>query len=194
MPPDEPRPASGTSRPLPRVLLLLVAALLVARIGTGIWEERQGPPALPVAEAAADSSDRVAWVPIASAEDESRRAGKPILYEFSAEWCGPCRIMAREVFSDSAAAAQIAQWYVPVRVVDRVREQGRNPPEVERLQDAYRVNAFPTLVVAWPGKSDFRTTSGYGGEDRTMAWLAANAPHAPIRVVHGTLATPPGRP
>ncbi len=196
MPPADRDPVTGTSRPLPRALLLLAAALLVARVGTGLWEERHRPPvAAPAATpGTAAGAERVAWVPIDRAEDESRRAHKPVLYEFSAEWCGPCRAMSREVFADSADAARIAAWYVPVRVLDRVREEGRNPPAVERLQDAYHVEAFPTLVVTWPGTSEYRRTEGYGGADGTMAWLAGNAARTRFRVVHGPMDSTAARP
>jgi thiol-disulfide isomerase/thioredoxin len=172
MPPDDASPSPrGTSRPLPRVLLLLAAALLVARVGTGVWEARHAP--VPV--------DRVAWVDIPSAESESRRTGKPILYEFGAEWCGPCELMAREVFADADAARSIEHQFVPVRVVDRQQEDGRNVPDVQRLERMYSIEGFPTLVVAWPGQPHFESTSGYRGRDGTLAWLSRASAMARLR-------------
>jgi thiol:disulfide interchange protein len=165
MPPAEPSPISGPSRPLPRTLLLLAAALLVARVATGVWEHMRPPQGV----------DRVAWVEIDRAVEESRRTHKPILYEFGADWCGPCQIMANEVFADEANARRIEQSFVPVRVIDRQREQGRNPPDVDRLQNAYRISAFPTLVVARPDDPSFKSISGYRGRDATMSWLQGAA-------------------
>src|SRR3989442_13416907 len=114
--------------------------LPVARAGTGGWE--QAHPPKPAAG--------LAWAEIARATAEARRTHKPILYEFGADWCGPCQRMAREVFADEGLARRIGQTFVPVRVLDRQREEGHNPPDVERLENAYRISAFPTLVVAWP--------------------------------------------
>jgi len=165
MPPAEPERSSGPSRPLPRLLLILAAALLVARVGTGVWEEHHPVKAV----------DRVAWVEIEKAVEEARRTGKPILYEFGADWCGPCQMMARDVFANAEAAQRIGQTFVPVRVLDRQREEGRNPPDVERLESAYGVSAFPTLVVAWPNEPKFEITSGYAGRDATLSWLARAA-------------------
>lgn len=174
MPPVETPKRTGSSRPLPRWLLMLAAALLVARIGTGIYEHIH-----PADSATSDAqtqagkpADLVAWVPAAQAEAESRRTGKPILYEFGADWCAPCHMLADQVFADPAAAAQIGQMYVPVRIVDRRQEEGHNPPEVERLASAYSVNEFPTLIATWPGGSNYESKGGYMGRSGTLQWLA----------------------
>ena len=163
MPPAE--RAAGSSRPMPRLLLLAAAVLLLARVATGVWEQRRAPQV----------AERIAWVEIRNAEIESRRTHKPILYEFGAEWCGPCKTLSKEVFSDDAAAARIEQTFVPVRVLDRQQEDGRNPPEVERLQQAYKIAAFPTLVATWPGSQHFEMTDGYPGRAATEQWLARAA-------------------
>lgn|SRR5262245_44925042 len=171
MPPGNATPAQRSSRPLPRLLLLVAAALLVARVATGVWEHPGRPT----------TTDRVAWVAIDRAVQESRRTRKPILYEFGADWCGPCQMMAHEVFDDPDLARRISGQFVPVRVLDRQREEGHNPPEVARLQDAYHVYAFPTLVVARPDQSDYRTISGYRGREGTMAWLTQASGAIPPR-------------
>jgi thiol:disulfide interchange protein len=153
------RDARGaTTRATPVVLLVIAAAFLLARIGTGLWEH-QNPP--PVAE-------RIAWRPIAAADAESRATGRPILYDFSAAWCGPCKIMANEVFGDDKSARTIEAMFVPVHVVDLQREQGKNPPDVQALQDRFHVDAFPTLVVFNPATARSETVVGYGGKTELM--------------------------
>jgi len=164
MPPAEP-PAvpGGSTRARPNALLVLAAALLVARIGTGLYEERHPPSMV----------ELVHWQPIEGAEARASAERRPVLYDFTAEWCVPCQTMQREVFSDPQAARDIDLNFVPVRVLDRTREEGQNLAVVDSLQRRFRINAFPTLVIVRPGGGDPVLLSGYQGKLQTLQRLHA---------------------
>jgi len=54
--------------------------------------------------------------------DQALASGKPIMLVFSASWCGACKVMKREVFSNEAVAdacKQIVNIYVDVDKADR---------------------------------------------------------------------------
>jgi thiol:disulfide interchange protein len=163
MPPAE--TPTGSSRFDPSWLLLLAAALFLARVAVGVWETYHPPK----------KSEKISWVPFERAEALSRESGRPILYDFSAEWCAPCNAMKDDVFADKKNAKIVEQTVVPVRLVDRTREEGHNTAFVDSLQRAYAVDGFPTLVVYSPSTGRSQMTSGYGGPEVTLKWIARNA-------------------
>jgi thiol:disulfide interchange protein len=179
MPPAEPRAIpGGSTRARPTALLVLAAALLVARIGTGLYEERH-PPSV---------AELVHWQPIEGAEARASAERRPVLYDFSADWCVPCQTMQREVFGDPEMAKQIESGFIPVRVLDRVREEGRNPALVDSLERRFRINSFPTLVVVPAGGGDPDVVVGYEGPRATQQRLRA----ALMRGVFPPSMRPPG--
>jgi len=145
-------------RALPIWLPIVVVLLIVARIVS--WK-------VPVKS----DVDLVHWTDIDQATAASMRSHRPILYEFSAEWCGPCHVLEREVFMDPSLAAKINGRYIAVKVVDREREEGHNAPNVQQLIDRYSVNAFPTVVIAARDGAVLDRAVGYPGREQFVAFL-----------------------
>ena len=153
--------AGGPSRRDPVWLWILAGVLLAARVALGFHENRH-PPLLP---------DLVSWVPAESAPALAQTTRRPILYDFTAEWCGPCQRMRAEVFSDEKMAHSISRLVVPVQVVDRTHEDGRNSALVDSLQRAHGVNAFPTLVVVGADGKAIDRLEGFPGTQELMSWI-----------------------
>jgi thioredoxin 1 len=68
-------------------------------------------------------------------EAEILQADKPVLVDFWAPWCGPCKMIA-------PAVSQIAQSFEGKLKVAKV-----NVDEVPSLANMFNVNSIPTLMI-----------------------------------------------
>ena len=139
-----------SQRAVPAALLLIAAVLLIARFTYGRDGERK--------------HDLVRWVAPEVAIGRARSTGRPIMYDFTAEWCQPCHLLDDAVFRDPAAAAKINEKFVAVRVTDRQQEDGENPPVVDALEKKYSVRKFPTIVIANADGAELARMEGFKGK------------------------------
>jgi len=73
-------------------------------------------------------------------EQEVLKSDKPVLIDFWAPWCGPCRML-------SPTISEIAEDFK-----DKVKVGKVNVDEEEELAAMFRVSSIPLLVVMKEGK------------------------------------------
>jgi thiol:disulfide interchange protein len=147
--------APTNQRAIPIALIAIAALLLIARVASHFMKE----------DAPRASSSRVQWMSLADGLATARASNKPVLYDFTAEWCAPCHLLDAQVFQDEELAATINERFVPIRVTDRQQEEGRNTPEVASLQQRYGVNGFPTVVFASADGLELARMDGFRGAE-----------------------------
>lgn len=135
--------------------LVIVAALGLALL-LDLGQQSQAGP------------DLIGWnKDYAAAEAAAAQTGQARLVYFGADWCGPCKSMSAEVFSQPEVAEQIRQSYLPVKV------DLTSPGQAEtQLAQRYNAAYIPTMVIVRPSGEVVSSRTGYLPANDLLAWLA----------------------
>jgi len=97
----------------------------------------------------------------ASFERHISRSDIPVVVDFWAAWCGPCKMMA-PAFSQAAAQLE-----------PRVRFAKVNTEKEQAIANQYSIMSIPTLVV-FRGGREIARQSGALDSNRLISWVQAN--------------------
>lgn len=85
-------------------------------------------------------------------QTEVSKSDKPVLIDFYADWCGPCKMLAPEVqaFADEAQDVKVCRL---------------NVDECAELAQVYGILSIPTLIIVDGGKEIARRVGGCEKKD-----------------------------
>jgi thiol:disulfide interchange protein len=126
------------------LLVALVALLLI------------GAPGCVINSGAAES--KVNW--LYNMDDTLSRAqseNKPIMIDFYADWCGPCRQLDKDTYSDDALSAFLNENFVCLKI---------NVDKNKTLASNYKIVSIPAIVFVSPDGTEIGRWVGFTTPDR----------------------------
>lgn len=121
-----------------------------------------------------EESRDIDWMDLKFAQQKAVEQGKKIMVFVEAEWCGICRRMEREVFTDTDVLHQLRSSYVSVMIdVDSKSPQWFNGEElsVRQLAQQFKVSAVPTLLFVDEDGDVLAHQTGFVPAERMAALL-----------------------
>lgn len=93
----------------------------------------------------------------------SEKTGKPIFIDCYTVWCGPCKLLAKNTFTDSTVGTFFNENFINLKIE---MEKDADGPELSRL---FKVRAYPTLLFI-NGKGELvKQSLGYVTPEQLLA-------------------------
>lgn len=121
------------------------------------------------------AQDKITWMKFEEAVAANAKDPKMLLVDVYTDWCGWCKKMDKETFTDEKVIAHINQNYYAVKLnaedTKRTFEfMGKKYNEAE-MAAAMRVRSYPNFVVIEPKLQNIAQLPGYRTPDQFLAGL-----------------------
>jgi thiol:disulfide interchange protein DsbD len=102
---------------------------------------------------ATGAKDHLEWQPYdAASVSTAIDSGQPVIIDFYADWCPPCRELEEKTFADPRVSRELAR-YARFKV-----DQTRSNPVGDDATMKFAVMGMPTVIVFRSGSEQFRIT------------------------------------
>lgn len=124
----------------------------------------------------AQAQEQIQWMKFEEAIAANEQNPKMILVDVYTDWCGWCKKMDKETFTDPRVIAHFQKNFYAVKLnaEDTNRKfpfMGKTFTEAE-MAASMRVNSYPNFVVIEPGLQNIAQLPGYRGPEDFLAGLS----------------------
>ena len=139
----EPTTSTGKVFPVIRNLIGIIFFVIAVIFGTlGIQSYFENNVQQMQALSGEKAADQIQWFNYSGEKlDEAVSTGKPVMIDFYADWCIPCKELEKFTFSDPDVV-DISRQFIMLKV-DLTKS---NDARVKELKDLYQIKGVPTLV------------------------------------------------
>ncbi len=144
----EPSRTEGKAFPIIRnivgVIFMIIALYLAATGVQGYIDDKLTEIKMEASTTAA--SDEIRWFTYSEEKlQEAAAQGKPVMIDFYADWCIPCKELDKFTFSNPEVV-ELSRNFIMLKV----DLTSASDPEVKRLKKQYQIKGVPTLVFLKP--------------------------------------------
>lgn len=121
------------------------------------------------------AQDRIEWMKFEEAIEANKNNPKMLLVDVYTDWCGWCKKMDKETFTDPKVIAHINANYYAVKLNAENTQRsfdflGKTYNEAQ-MAAAMRVNSYPNFVVIEPKLQNIAQLPGYRQPEAFLAGL-----------------------
>lgn len=121
------------------------------------------------------SQDKIEWMKFEDAIAANQTHPKMLLVDVYTDWCGWCKKMDKETFTDPKVVAYINEKFHAVKLNAEDNErtfdfQGKQFSEAQ-MAAAMRVRSYPNFVIIEPTLKNIAQLPGYRNPEQFMAGL-----------------------
>jgi len=142
-----------------RLVLLVVAstAYVGGMLGAVLFFPESGEMAQArSSHKAAAANGALQWqTSLSAASEQAKKEHKYILADVYTDWCGWCKKLDKDVFTNSAVISYLQKDFICVKV------NAEDPKEGSTVAEKYRVNGFPCALVFSPEGKLIGKVDGY---------------------------------
>jgi len=155
-------------------LRLLTSMMAVLIMASGAWAQDQkaaADDAKKVEKAKAEEAEGIDWLTYEEGMAKAKEHDKPILIDFTASWCGWCKRMDRETFSNAEVVDYMNDNLVPVKVWGDSDKKTSHNGEImseKALTRLYGVRGFPTFWFLNSQGEKIGPSPGYKQKDQFL--------------------------